>query len=236
MDSNEAPDDYYHFRESEFDAEDNKEKYGVYLVEQHQVNSVDPYVARNQKKPRNTQEYTETIPQHSRPRKPIVQDIYTEDHYCIARSSGNWTSDVGVQDVDGDTMKTTEKNGICSFRKIMISIIVILLLLIISGLSGFVLYHYLNEKGENDHIKKIDNLLYKCDIRKIHKINVARCILLLLGTITNQSTSSHVPIATLNPDNIVVPKTKDPVKTLVATTSVNGIKIIYVCLDLSRIC
>ena len=158
MDSNEAPDDYYHFRESEFDAEDNQEKYGVYLVEQHQVNSVDPYVARNQKKPRNTQEYTETIPQHSRPRKPIVQDIYTEDHYCIARSSGNWTSDVGVQDVDGDTMKTTEKNGICSFRKIMIAIIVILLLLIISGLSGFVLYHYLNEKGENDHIKKIDNL------------------------------------------------------------------------------
>ena len=70
------------------------------------MNEIGPPSMDHGMKPRNTQEYTETIPQHSRPRKPIVQDIYTEDHYCIARSSGNWTSDVGVQDVDGDTMKT----------------------------------------------------------------------------------------------------------------------------------
>ena len=73
-----------------------------------------------------------------RPQKPVVQDLYDEDNYCLARSSGLDPHDnvPRLQASHADNGDTQEKKAICSCSKKKIIIGVIASILVIGAAGG----------------------------------------------------------------------------------------------------
>ena len=86
-----------------------------------------------------------------RQKKAVVQDIYDEDHYCLARASGFQPHDIVTCAGDGGRKKDSDipskeiKQCSCTKKnRIFGTIIGMLLLCIIGGVIGF---SYLNQQG-----------------------------------------------------------------------------------------
>ena len=91
------------------------------------------------------QEYSSSKSHVSRPSKPVIQDIYDEGHYCLARTSGISPHDREILHEtdrlkDGDTKPT-----FCSRNKKIIGSIIAVL--IIGSIGGVVAFVFSNNQG-----------------------------------------------------------------------------------------
>ena len=112
----------------------------------------DEYLISPQPKKNEGTHIQSGIPQ-PRPKKPVIQDIYDENHYCLPRSS-----EYGFQDVltvetigekkDDDVSSEKRKNYSCTKNKIIICLIVCILALGAAG--GVVAFFRLGNQGKSN--------------------------------------------------------------------------------------
>ena len=120
------------------------------ISREHSVN--DEYLISPQPKKNEEKHVQSGIPQ-PRPKKPVIQDIYDENHYCLPRSS-----EYGFQDVltvetigekkDDDVSSEKRKNYSCTKNKIIICLIVCILALGAAG--GVIAFFHLNNQGTSN--------------------------------------------------------------------------------------
>ena len=110
------------------------------------------YVLANPVKETNRDDIPEEI-QPSRRQKPVVQDEYDEDNYCLARPSEDGSNSTRTeQKEDEEKMHTNaskENQGRCYLTTIKTIICVLVILLVVSLVGGGAAYFTLSNKGKD---------------------------------------------------------------------------------------
>ena len=137
------------FREVEYDLD--------YTPPTSRLDSLECEYVYSEEKPKiNLKNVPEEISQPIRAKK-VVQDIYDEDHYTLARPTSNSTlHDLNILQTVGDNKSadhSKRKDGICSISKkkqIIIGISICFVLFILGGVTAYI---FLGNKSENMEMK-----------------------------------------------------------------------------------
>ena len=107
------------------------------------------YVDYDVQSPQISSGNTSKAPQ-PRQKKPVVQDIYDEDHYCLARSSGFGPHDNVTlakeydTSKDDDTQSEKTKNSLCTKNRMIFGAVACVFIL--CGIGGIVAFIHLNKQ------------------------------------------------------------------------------------------
>ena len=91
------------------------------------------------------QEYASSKSHVSRPPKPVIQDIYDEEHYCMARASGISPHDREILHVTDRPEDDNITASFCSQNKKIICCMIAVL--IIGTVGGVVAFVFLDNQG-----------------------------------------------------------------------------------------
>ena len=112
---------------------------------------VDYYDVEYPRRQINESDHVQTNLDPPKPRKPIVQDIYDEDGYCLARSSSKLTDDNIERNVEYHNNQDIKEKSKTYFTKNSVGVSCVALLLIaIFGIVGVILHRTLYGEGSKD--------------------------------------------------------------------------------------
>ena len=112
---------------------------------------VDYYDVEYPRRQINESDHAKTNPEPPKPRKTIVQDIYDEDGYCLARSSSKLTDDNIDRNVEYHNKQDIKQKQTRCLSKNSVGVSCVALLLIaIFGIVGVILHRTLYGEGSKD--------------------------------------------------------------------------------------